>query len=193
MLAVGYHRLVRSLAVVALLSAMGAGCTFLIAFDDPLPPLEAGVDAEPYVPDVIAPPPPPPADARADVDIDALASCEGLVDGHYCGTNLLKGYPFADDLVRCTGGRISNVKICTRRCLHLRNPHPDQCDECATKPLGGFFCGREMPGWGPDGGPRGNGDLKVHCQSNATDDVDYSCTSCTPKTSPSGAGAATCP
>ena len=172
------------LVVFAVGTAMVAGCTFLVSFDDPLPPLAP--DAQ--VPDASIPDTAPPPDARASFDPSKSTACTGLGDGHYCGNNQLVGYPFADDLVECVAGKIKAAKVCTLHCLHLKNPHPDQCDECATKPDGGYFCGTEMTGWQTE-----NAKVRVHCQSGIQDELNFDCVSCTPAANAKGVGTATCP
>lgn len=156
------------LAYVA--SAMLAGCTFLIDFDAPEAPAEAGLDS--------AVPPGPPdvridgsgveasVDAGADVR-DAIANpdaCKGNPDGKYCGGNQIV-WPAAnkDDLVTCKGQVVSIVKLCSGvgGCIRMANGFPDQCDECGTR-ADGFYCGRDL-GWEPK-----NAERRVQCQNKAS-------------------------
>ena len=132
-----------------------AGCTFLITFDE-VPVDDAGLEAgtgpdaadAPAAPDAAADAPPV-TDAAAELDLSKLGSCDGMVNGLYCGNNQIKDYPGSrDDLVACDGGAVASVTHCDggSGCIRMPNPQPDQCDECWRK-ADGFYCGRDMPGW----------------------------------------------
>jgi hypothetical protein len=174
---------------VAAVAALLAGCTLLISFDDAAPE-DGGADADlPIRADGAATPDVSVVDAAGDdAPHDALSeltACVGMANGLYCGNNQIKGYPGPkDDLVTCDGGHVAFVKPCVTGggCLHMPNPKPDQCDECARKDAGGYYCGRDMYQWSAD-----NANLRVQCQAGAV--VDFtSCTTCTSKGS-----ASTCP
>ena len=178
------RRLARFAAVSMVLMGTVAGCTFLISFDDPDPATttdasivpdrtEAMVDGEKSL-----------VDARATVDVLALNSCEPARTGHYCGDNQLDAYPFPDDLVSCDGGRVAQAVACPFDCVHLKNPHPDECDGCKSL-KDGYYCGRDF-GWSAS-----NALVYVHCQSNAHDLIDFDCVSCTSATA-TAQGTAVC-
>jgi hypothetical protein len=180
----------RALAASAVALATLAGCTFLISFDD-APRAEAEADAEsPARADVTNAPDVEvvdagPSDAPKDIDLAEVTSCVGMSSGLYCGNNQIKNYPGSkDDLVACDGGKVASVKACTTGvgCIHMPNPKPDQCDECARKPVGGFYCGRDMYQWVAE-----NKDVRVQCMAGSTVDTTL-CATCTSKDA-----ASTCP
>jgi hypothetical protein len=157
-------------AFVAVMGALGAGCTFLISFDEVPGPTDAGTDSPtPLGPpdvrvDVSAPP-----DAAADVGpdtSDALANpdaCKGKLDGKYCGGDTIVWPGDKDDLITCKANAVSNVRFCASGvgCIRMLNGYPDQCDECGSK-ADGTYCGRDMPGWDPK-----NAETRVRCQNKA--------------------------
>lgn len=184
----GRRRLARPLfgAAAALVAAELAlsGCSLLITFDDA--PLDGGED-------VTSPPRVDAADvvradvvtvdrikaeaeasADAGVDVYSLDSCAGHVDGQYCGNNTLVGYPNKDDLVVCTDGKITSVRACSKGvgCIHLPDPHPDECDDCAGR-VDGYYCGRQLTKWKPE-----NANVQVRCMNGSEVGL-KACTACT--------------
>jgi hypothetical protein len=153
-------------------TAILAGCTFLIGFDDVPGATDGSIDSQTMInaPDVRVDAPALPdaqiGDAGADVR-DAIANpaaCANFSDGKYCGGNQIP-WPVAnnDDLVTCKGRMVSNVRFCSGLggCIRMLNGYPDQCDECGTK-ADGLYCGRDMGGWETK-----NFNSLVHCQNKA--------------------------
>jgi hypothetical protein len=151
---------------------MGAGCTFLISFDDVPQPVDGGgLDSQ--VP--LGPPdvrvdaivtPEGGAEAGKDALADALANpdaCKGKLDGKYCGGNTIVWPGDKDDLITCKTNVVASVRLCTSGvgCIRMINGYPDQCDECGSK-ADGVYCGRDMAGWDPK-----NADTRVRCQNKA--------------------------
>jgi hypothetical protein len=176
-----------ALAASAAAAALAA-CTFILPFDE-IDPDGGGLDArvpdradpeDTFVPDSGGPDVKV-VDAARDVDLDALASCAGKT-GTFCGNNQLDAYPFPDDLVVCDAGKVVKATPCTTgtKCIHLQNPHPDQCDECASK-ADGYYCGRDFSGWIKTGTDN-NANIRVHCRSGGQDRIDYCQTTCTEST-----------
>lgn len=162
----------RSAAIVlaALVFALGAGCTFLISFDDVPDPPDATVGpdaARPPARDAGRPPvvdasvedaktPPPAATCDLGFPIDDVLGCETFVDdAQVCASNAKITYPAgrnpAGDLVTCDrrgdAGRATCVRHCTGPggCASLPNGFPDQCDTCNGR-ADGRYCGSEL-GW----------------------------------------------
>jgi hypothetical protein len=157
-------------AFIAVTGALGAGCTFLISFDDVPSAADGGLDVQvpPGPPDVrvdVSAPPDAATDAGPDTS-DALANpdaCKGKLDGKYCGGDTIVWPGDKDDLITCKANAVSNVRLCTSGvgCIRMLNGYPDQCDECASK-ADGTYCGRDMPGWDPK-----NAETRVRCQNKA--------------------------
>jgi hypothetical protein len=178
--------------VTALVTAALAGCTLLIPFDDVPGGADASHDADlpvrgdGSVADVsVGPIDAGIADAPRDIGLEELSACVGMTNGLYCGNNQIKDYPgSSDDLVACDGGKVVYVKPCSTGggCLHMVNPHPDACDECARKASGGYYCGRDMYQW-----VSGNANVRVQCMAGAVVGTTL-CTTCT-----SNGNASTCP
>jgi hypothetical protein len=180
-----------ALAFAATAAAVVAGCTLILPFDE-VTPDDAGLDVvtppRADVDGVDATTSDGASDAARDVDLDALGSCVGKT-GTYCGNNQLDAYPFPDDLVVCDAGKVVAARPCTTgtKCIHLMNPHPDECDPCSGK-VDGYYCGRELGGWDKTG-TNNNANVRVHCRAGGVDGIEY-CTTCTNGTT---AGKATCP
>jgi hypothetical protein len=147
--------------------AIGAGCTFLVSFDDvetsdagtrdagrrdartPRPP----PDPDPFVPRDAAPPAPT---CDLTFPLEQVTGCGSFAEGALvCATNTSIGYPSGrdrtNDLVTCTregGARASCVKHCPSGCAMLPSGFADQCDGCAGKP-DGRYCGDQL-GWSFD-------------------------------------------
>jgi hypothetical protein len=164
------RRLLPVAAFVAVLGAMGAGCTFLIGFDDVPAAADGGTDAQTPIgpPDVrvdVSSAPDSGTDVGPDAR-DALANpdaCKGKLDGKYCGGNTIVWPGDKDDLVTCKANVVSDVRLCSSGvgCIRMLNGYPDQCDECGSK-ADGTYCGRDMTGWDPK-----NADTRVRCQNKA--------------------------
>ncbi len=158
------------LLLAALQFAFGAGCTFLVSFDDvpdaafdaAVPPVVTAPprrDASPppfdaSVPDVFVPPSVPTCDLA--FPLQDVKGCEAFVDdAKVCASKPQLTYPAgrnrAGDLVTCErvadGGRATCVKHCAGPggCASLPNSFPDQCDTC-TGLADGRYCGSEL-GW----------------------------------------------
>ena len=163
------HRLLPLAAGIAVAGALGAGCTFLIGFDEVIAG-DAGLDAQTPLgpPDVridVQSVPDSALDARPDTS-DALANpdaCKGKLDGKYCGGDTIVWPGDKDDLITCKTSLVSNVRLCATGvgCIRMLNGYPDQCDECASK-VDGTYCGRDMPGWEAK-----NAETRVRCQNKA--------------------------
>jgi hypothetical protein len=162
-----------ALALVGPALVFGAGCTFLISFDD-VPLRDAGVVADAFVrpppidTGVVTPPKPDaaptdPCDRTA--DLKRIQGCNQFVaNGQACADNAaFDPYPFQStvkrDVVTCNGGDAICLEHCTTACAHLPNGFPDECDMCTGK-IDGDYCGSEM-GWDA----RSYG-LLVRCTSN---------------------------
>ena len=173
-----YHvtmrRALRTAFVIAgagVLSAVAAGCTFLIPFDDvaendagsaspdsggipPIPPSSSSDgdadSARRETPDGSAPVPITPA-CDTTFPLDQVKGCATFVEGgQICADNPgLTSYPGnrETDVVTCSK---TQGAICVRHCVacsHLPEGFPDQCDQCIGKP-DGKYCGTDM-GWQP--------------------------------------------
>lgn len=164
------HGVRAAAAAFAALATMLAGCTFLISFDEPDAVDDGGGDA-PFRPD----PPdvrvdaPDSSDGAIDAGPDARdaianpAACKGKLDGRYCGGNRIS-WPAdrKDDLITCKDSGVDRVRFCDQGvgCIAMVNGYADECDECKTKPDGGTFCGRDMPGWAST-----NMNVRVRCEN----------------------------
>jgi hypothetical protein len=154
------RRVVAASMFVAL--AIGAGCTFLVSFDD-VPTDDGGAfdagrrptptrapDPEPLPPRDAAPPPPT---CDPTFPLDQVTGCGSFAEGALvCATNTSIGYPpgqdRTNDLVTCTrdgGARASCVKHCPGGCATLPSGFPDQCDGCIGR-ADGRYCGDHL-GW----------------------------------------------
>lgn len=169
-------------AAIAVAGALGAGCTFLIGFDEVTVAGDAGLDGQtPLGPPDVRIDVPSVLDSGLDVGpdtSDALANpdaCKGNLDGKYCGGDMIVWPGDKDDLITCKTGLVSNVRLCTSGvgCIRRLNGYPDQCDECTSK-TDGTYCGRDMPGWEPK-----NADTRVQCQNKAMVGVLLCAVSCT--------------
>ena len=129
-------------AGIAVAGALGAGCTFLIGFDEATVAGDAGVDAQtPLGPPDVRIDAPSALDSAVDAGpdtSDALANpdaCKGKLDGKYCGGDTIVWPGDKDDLITCKTSLVSNVRLCTTGvgCIRMLNGYPDQCDECASK------------------------------------------------------------
>ena len=157
-------------AAFALLLAVacGTGCTFLVSFDQATSDACDGgdcgdattVDASPSG-DGGADGNVPTDAAAADVPDVEYAPCKGLSNGVYCGDDHIRSYrgPLSD-LVTCDGGVIARVRACgsDAGCIAMKDPFPDTCNECPTKPTG-TYCGRDFAGF-----PAANSDILISCQ-----------------------------
>ena len=150
------------------LFAVGAGCTFLISFDD-VPQTDAG-----GAPDATAVRPPSSRDADVaspvtdagdaspavpvmpacdtTFPLDQVKGCAAFVEGgQICADNPgLTSYPGdrQTDVVTCSK---TQGATCVRHCIacaHLPEGFPDQCDQCIGRP-NGKYCGTDM-GWQPE-------------------------------------------
>ena len=189
-------------AVAGALFAMGAGCTFLISFDD-VPQADAGPSADASTPPVardsgtVESPPPDSVDAAPPVPVtpacdttfplDEVKGCASFVEGgQVCADNPgLTAYPGdrTKDVVTCSK---TQGATCVRHCVacaHLPSGFPDQCDQCIGKP-NGRYCGTDM-GWQPE-----NFRLLVTC----TNDRLANATACSTRgcDSQGGTGSAAC-
>ncbi len=148
------------------LFAVGAGCTFLISFDE-VPQTDAGgaPDAAvrpPGTPDAEVDPPVTDGDGSASIPampacdttfpLDQVKGCEVFVEGgQVCADHeALTAYPGnrETDVVTCSK---TQGATCVRHCVacaHLPAGFPDQCDQCIGKP-NGKYCGTDM-GWQPE-------------------------------------------
>ena len=163
-------RLLPLAAGIAVAGALGAGCTFLIGFDEATVAGDAGVDAQtPLGPPDVRIDAPSALDSAVDAGpdtSDALANpdaCKGKLDGKYCGGDTIVWPGDKDDLITCKTSLVSNVRLCTTGvgCIRMLNGYPDQCDECASK-VDGTYCGRDMTGWDTK-----NAETRVRCQNKA--------------------------
>ena len=157
-----------ALAGAGVLAIAGvAGCTFLVSFDDaPAGECDGGDCFDATAPDV-APGddggvrPDAVSDANAaDVPDVEYAPCKGLASGTYCADDHIKSYrgPLSD-LVSCDAGVISKVRACgDAGCIAMKDPFPDTCNECPTKPAG-TYCGRDFAGF-----PATDSDILISCQ-----------------------------
>jgi hypothetical protein len=157
-------------ACIAAAATFGAGCSFLVSFDDQ-PSCDGGlcaVDASVGI-DAVADGAVDSAgdgakDGGRDAPADALppnyAPCKGLNAGSYCANDGPDAYAGPkSDLLNCDGGKIYAVKPCgDAGCLAMPNPFPDCCNECPTK-QNGTYCGRDFAGF-----PAANADILVGCQ-----------------------------
>jgi hypothetical protein len=165
-----------SAGIVAAFFGIGAGCTFLVSFDEkprdsgvPLPdrtsqPTSSASDTGPPDEDSGLAPPDP---SKCDLSFDsgAIDGCTGFQEnGQICGDNRgLTNYPgnAADrvkDVVTCSKTRgVICVQHCATKCAHLPSGFPDQCDQCAGR-VDGTYCGLEMQGW-----PNNNFNLLIRC------------------------------
>lgn len=164
------RRLLPLAAGIAVAGALGAGCTFLIGFDEATVAGDAGVDAQtPLGPPDVRIDAPSALDSAVDAGpdtSDALANpdaCKGKLDGKYCGGDTIVWPGDKDDLITCKTSLVSNVRLCTTGvgCIRMLNGYPDQCDECASK-VDGTYCGRDMTGWDTK-----NAETRVRCQNKA--------------------------
>jgi hypothetical protein len=139
--------------------AAGAGCTFLIDFQDQ-PACDGGACADAAADGgdgaVLLP----------DVADGPYAPCEGLGNGAYCGTDHLKAYRgSANDLVQCADGGLAKAIFCDGGCLSMPDPFPDTCGGCLGK-ANGTYCGRDFPDFPHGAG--GDDDFLIGCQSDNT-------------------------
>lgn len=154
------------IAVTGALFVLGAGCTFLISFDD-VPQSDAGGapldsspgpqpsrdgDVEPAPGDAGAPPIPVTPACDTTFPLDQVKGCASFVEGgQICADNPgLTAYPGdrSTDVVTCSK---TQGATCVRHCVacaHLPSGFPDQCDQCIGKP-NGKYCGTDM-GWQPE-------------------------------------------
>lgn len=198
------------LLVPAALLGMGAGCTFLISFDD-VPAADAGVGPASTAPSIKDSGAPSSQDAGAQdsgtvvpgaaevcdetFPTNTVKGCDKYVDnGQICAdtaTNLsfAPGYDASADVVTCSRAGTPHAS-CVKRCLgpgkcaHNPNGFPDQCDQCAGK-ADGTHCGSEMAGWPPE-----TFKLLITCGSDRISKTTIACaTTCNPK---GGTGQAAC-
>lgn len=166
----------RSLAralLVAVVSA-GAGCTFLIDFDE----IDGGGDAsaaeastggdasdDRFTPDgpIAFPPPCDPSFPLAEV------KCNASFPRPNCASNtsVFPTYPAGKarggDLVTCNGGPTPTcVQHCPFGCATMPAGFPDMCDDCNGRP-DGTYCVKDLRG--PDGRNLG---LAIECASGKT-------------------------
>jgi hypothetical protein len=156
-------RRVFAASIFASVSAIGAGCTFLVSFDD-VPSADGGTfdagrrdaraiptrDPDPLPPRDAAP---PALTCDPTFPVDQVTGCGSFAEGALvCATNTSIGYPAGrdrtNDLVTCTrdgGARASCVKHCPAGCAALPSGFPDQCDGCSGK-ADGRYCGDQL-GW----------------------------------------------
>jgi hypothetical protein len=153
----------RAIALV-IVALVGAGCTFLVTFDDAMPaPCDGGACDDAAIVDgaVDAHAAADANDASAPDAPDApYAPCKGLASGLYCADDHVMGYrgPLTD-LVTCADGGIANVRACgSAGCLAMKDPFPDTCNECPAK-ANGNYCGRDFAGFPPD-----DSDILIGCQ-----------------------------
>lgn len=166
----------RSLARALLVGAVacGAGCTFLIDFDEVDGGAEAGSSsgssgseggADRFVPDgpVAFPPPCDPAFPLAQL------KCNANFPRPNCASNttVFPAYPSgqqrAGDLVTCNGGATPTcVQHCPFGCAAMPAGFPDQCDDCNGRP-DGTYCVKDLRG--PDGRSLG---LAIDCEGGKT-------------------------
>jgi len=154
----------------AIAVAVGAGCTFLVKFDDAPPGFcDGGACEDASVADASH------DDAAIDSANDAsdastidasdapYAPCKGLANGLYCADDHIVMYrgPLTD-LVTCDGGAIDKVRACgSAGCLAMKDPFPDTCNECPAK-ANGTYCGRDFAGF-----PTTDSDILIGCQGGA--------------------------
>ncbi len=143
--------------------AFGAGCTFLVSFNDAATgDCDGGLCVDATTPDAgpgIDGDVPNDA-AAADVPDVEYAPCKGLSSGVYCADDHIKSYrgPLSD-LITCDAGAILKVRACgDAGCIAMKDPFPDTCNECPTKPAG-TYCGRDFAGF-----PAANSDILISCQ-----------------------------
>jgi hypothetical protein len=166
-------RLVR--AMLFAIVASGAGCTFLIDFDEvPRVVADAG-DANDVVekdandvPAVEGGPPafPPPCDPDFPL---AQLKCNASYPRPNCASNMtvFPSYPAgrarAGDLVTCNGGPTPTcVQHCPFGCTAMPAGFPDACDDCEGRP-DGTYCVKDLRG--PDGRNLG---LAIDCKAGKT-------------------------
>lgn len=154
---------------------VGAGCTFLVSFNDV--PKESGG------PDVVTQPTAdvtPPVDGSLACDPEfPLASIKGCgalqENAKICADDSRITYPAgrdaSTDVVTCSkrdGGVAVCVKHCSGAggCASLPEGFPDQCDPCAYK-AEGVHCGSEMAEWQPE-----NAKLLIGCNGGRMTTVD---------------------
>ncbi len=153
-------------AALLVIAPIGAGCTFLISFDD-VPQTDAGGaeasvrQPEPRDAEIPEPSLADAGDASATVPVtpacdttfplSQVKGCEAFVEGgQICADNPgLTAYPGdrSTDVVTCSK---TQGATCVRHCIacaHLPEGFPDQCDQCIGKP-NGKYCGTDM-GWQP--------------------------------------------
>jgi len=185
----------RFVRVVTLaLVALGAGCTFLIDFEEVAPSVvtDAAVVNDVAVRDASAldapvtdtgPPAfPPPCDPGFPL---AEVKCNANFPRPNCASNttVFPSYPAGrmreGDLVTCNGGPTPTcVQHCPFGCTSMPTGFPDACDDCNGRP-NGTYCVKDLRG--PDGRNLG---LAIDCK-DGKQVADYIC----------GAGkcATTCP
>lgn len=156
-------------AVAAPIAALGAGCTFLIQFDDVGPidaaPADAGQEAEAAV-DAGPPPFPPPCDPTFPL---GQVHCNASFPRPACAksTGVFPSYPAGhdrtNDLVTCNGGATPTcVQHCPFGCAVMPSGYPDACDDCNGR-ADGTYCVKDMRG--ADGRDLG---LAVDCKGGKT-------------------------
>lgn len=148
-------------AAIGTLLSLGAGCTFLVSFDEvgdadaglgPLDPNRDGASDSSVATDAGPIPIPitPPCDST--FALSEIRGCETFVEGaQICADNRgITAYPGnrATDVIACSK---SQGATCVRHCVacaHLPSGFPDQCDQCIGK-ADGVYCGTDM-GWQPE-------------------------------------------
>lgn len=167
----------RSFARVSIVAvvACGAGCTFLIDFDEVDGGADGGSPEAAVLPDVrddrvVADGPiafPPPCDPAFPL---SQVKCNADFPRPNCATNTgvfpsyPAGHPRNGDLVTCNGGATppTCVQHCPFGCATMPNGFPDMCDDCNGRP-DGTYCVKDLRG--PDGRNLG---LAIDCVGGKT-------------------------
>ncbi|MBS2017240.1 MAG: hypothetical protein JST00_30435 [Deltaproteobacteria bacterium] len=166
----------RSLARALLVAAVGAGagCTFLIDFDEvpgggdaSAAEASTGGDAsdDRVTPDgsIAFPPPCDPAFPLADVKCNASFPRPNCASNTSVFPTYPAGKPRGGDLVTCNGGPTPTcVQHCPFGCATMPAGFPDMCDDCNGRP-DGTYCVKDLRG--PDGRNLG---LAIDCTGGKT-------------------------